>query len=47
MELFSLTKFLHITLVLFAIASAISGEVVVRRVAASKDARSIRTAELR
>jgi len=43
MELFALLKFLHIGALFFAVALAISGEIVVRRVAASRDVRSIRT----
>jgi hypothetical protein len=42
-ELYTLTKFGHIATLFFAVALAISGEIVVRRVAASRDVRAIRT----
>lgn len=43
MEPFTLLKFLHIATLFFAVALAISGEIVVRRVAGSRDVRAIRT----
>lgn len=43
MEFFTVWKFLHIAALFFAVALAISGEVVVRRVAGSHDVRAIRT----
>lgn len=43
MGLFALFKFLHIATLFFAVALAISGEIVVRRVAGSRDVRAIRT----
>jgi hypothetical protein len=42
-EWFLTFKFLHIATLFFAVALAISGEIVVRRVAASRDVRAIRT----
>ena len=42
MEQFITWKFLHITFMFFAVALAISGEIVVRRVAGSSDVRAIR-----
>ena len=41
MDIFALFKFLHIAALFFAIALAISSEIVVRRVAGSGDARAI------
>jgi hypothetical protein len=41
LDVFPLVKFLHIAALFFGIALAISGEVVMRRVAASGDARTI------
>ena len=43
MDLFTIWKFLHIATLFFAVALAISGELVMRRVAASRDVRAIRT----
>jgi hypothetical protein len=43
MEPFVLFKYLHIVSMFFAVALAVSGEIVVRRVATSLDARAIHT----
>jgi hypothetical protein len=43
MELFLAFKYLHIVAMFFFVAMAISGEVVLRRVASSRDVRTIRT----
>lgn len=43
MDLFTVSKFLHIATLFFGVALAISGEVVVRRVAGGRDVRAIRT----
>jgi hypothetical protein len=43
MEWFVAFKYLHIVTMFFAVALALSGEIVVRRVAASHDVRAIRT----
>lgn len=43
MEAFVAFKYLHILAMFFAVALALSGELVVRRVAASADVRAIRT----
>lgn len=42
MEAFITWKFLHIATMFFAVALAVSGEIVVRRVAGSRDVRAIR-----
>jgi hypothetical protein len=43
MELFIAFKYLHVVTMFFAVAVALSGEMVLRRVAASHDVRAIRT----
>jgi hypothetical protein len=47
MEGFLTLKYLHIVLMFFGVALAISGELVLRRIAASQDVRAIRTAVTR
>ena len=42
MEAFVTWRFLHIATMFFAVAMAVSGEIVLRRVAASRDVRTIR-----
>ncbi|HSK93168.1 MAG TPA: hypothetical protein VLA76_03820 [Candidatus Angelobacter sp.] len=44
MDLFVAFKYLHVVTMFFAVALAISGELVVRRVASSRDVTAIRTA---
>jgi hypothetical protein len=43
-EAFALFKFLHIVTMFFFVAAAFSGEIVMRRIAATRDVRTIRTA---
>jgi protein-S-isoprenylcysteine O-methyltransferase Ste14 len=43
MDAFLSFKFLHVATVIFAVALAVSGEIVLRRVAATRDATAIRT----